>query len=407
MVNFVWVLVVIFYAPSMCQNVEQSSSSLCDYVFVDILSRVDMAMSCKGMSDDDSVQIINLIGNREKYVPDFVFEELVNKTGLERDLVLFSIFNGIFNLTMLETYTKRIKHLTNNELRKVEKLKLLGLNNNQKGNLDAIRFTDMSHVKTLYLYGNNLTSIPRNILSTLPGLEALHLGYNRISELKGEELKGVNVHTLYMQRNSISSVEDNSFKHLKKLSTLHLWSNKLKSLKPKTFSGLIELRKLFLDDNELSDIPRDVFSSNPKLTVLSLRNNNLQNTSLVALQDLKELEYLFLNGNHLTQIAHVVNISDRFPHLKVLDVRGNDLHCDQNLLSSLRAVKEKVLGSCSHPQKLKGKLLKELATEDINECKDGETACSNETQKSNGRKVENMMFLCPVLSIFSSFLILR
>ena len=137
-------------------------------------------------------------------------------------------------------------------------------------------FSNLSALKELYLYSNDLSSIDANIFSNLSALEILSLWENDLTSLDANIFSNLSALTeLSVSRNDLSSLPMNIFSNLSALKELYLYSNDLSSIDANIFSGLTDLVTLRLDDNKLSSLSDGVFSGLTELTTLKLSGNTV------------------------------------------------------------------------------------------------------------------------------------
>lgn len=129
---------------------------------------------------------------------------------------------------------------------------------------NSLSFTDFDRLYDVEIYNcPNLTSLPMEMLGSLPELQMLNIASNK--GISGEQLKtdwemlinspsGSKLQVLYMGYNNLE--EFPKYEELKKmirLSMLDCVNNKVKKLHP--FGKEINLTKLYLDYNEITEIP--------------------------------------------------------------------------------------------------------------------------------------------------------
>jgi len=145
-----------------------------------------------------------------------------------------------------------------------------------KRNLEAIKDTDLGldetkktaekRLQSLFLHQNRLSSFPTQLIEStaLHGLKVLYLNGNQIEEIPKDIGK------------------------LNLLVKLHLEDNLIKSV-PNTIGDLRKLRKLYLNGNQLTSLP-DTIASLLNLRTLHLHNNHIKVlTPFVAISNLKEM----------------------------------------------------------------------------------------------------------------------
>jgi len=169
----------------------------------------------------------------------------------------------------------------------------LDLSNLRLGKLPP-QILNLSWLKNLSLYNNNLETFPQEILS-FNGLEKLELGRNFIAQLPAE-------------------IGD-----LKKLKSLSLWENQFQGF-PSELLSLSQLSELLLDDNDLRVVPEQI-SRLDKLRLLSINGCQIDQLSR-GICLLKKLAVLKLNRNYLSTLPPLIG---RMQSLSKLELVRNKL----------------------------------------------------------------------------------
>uniref|UniRef100_H2XVS5 LRRNT domain-containing protein n=1 Tax=Ciona intestinalis TaxID=7719 RepID=H2XVS5_CIOIN len=147
--------------------------------------------------------------------------------------------------------------------------------------------------RKLYLFDNNITTIPEGSLSRL-----------KLKELE----------VLILSNNKLTTITNDMFAGMPKLVRLYIEKNRLRTIAPKALFNMTKLVELKLSGNQLTNFPK--IKSCPKLRRLSLNNNKLARLQFDSLSEvnLEELEvkgigvklnqtnYLQLSSNRLTQL---------------------------------------------------------------------------------------------------------
>nr|XP_020456124.1 tsukushin isoform X2 [Monopterus albus] len=131
----------------------------------------------------------------------------------------------------------------------------------------------VSHIQTLTLSANQLSSVPR--LAGHP-LRYLSLDGNPITQIKvGDfaQLKGL-VYLSISGLQELREVEPYSFKSLQSLQVLDLSNNpKLETLSPAVFSGLDSLQELNLSSSGVVSLPNNMLTHLPSIKSITLGRN--------------------------------------------------------------------------------------------------------------------------------------
>ncbi|XP_015283171.1 PREDICTED: toll-like receptor 7 [Gekko japonicus] len=183
-------------------------------------------------------------------------------------------------------------------------------------------FEKLTHLKSLYLDGNQLSEVPRGLPQNL---SLLSLEANHIIAISKESLKELgNIEILLLgkncyYRNSCNvtfQIDNTAFQALKKLTVLSLKANNLSSI-PQNLPH--SLKKLYIHDNQIQNVSQHDLNYLHNLEVLDLSGNCprchnapypcepcANNKSLLisptAFASLKQLKFLRL---HSTSLHHV------------------------------------------------------------------------------------------------------
>ncbi|XP_032820004.2 leucine-rich repeat transmembrane protein FLRT2 [Petromyzon marinus] len=254
-----------------------------------------------------------------------------------------------------------------------------------------------SSVRELHLQENNIRTVSRQALASVPALEKLHLDDNAIASAGIEA--GAFRHLgalklLFFSRNHLSSVPNELPAGLEEL---RLEDNRIASVSARAFRSMTKLRFLNLDGNLIADdgVESGAFRELDELTELSLSKNSLQapppqlpGTSLrklllhdnqiervpvTAFARLGKLAHLDLSHNQLSRLAP--GTFDGLEAVRHLNLRNNPWRCDCGL-AWLRAwlVRNNVAARgtvCGGPGGVRGKAIKDLEP--------GDFACSGQT----------------------------
>ncbi|XP_053919942.1 trophoblast glycoprotein isoform X2 [Cuculus canorus] len=250
------------------------------------------------------------------------------------------------------------------------------------GNLTAVPPDLPPYVRTLFITGNPLASLPAAAFSNqrLPDLGALNLSTNHLR-----------------------AVEDDAFASLPALRQLDLSGNPLASLSPLAFGGagspleelalrgslrnhstlhnlttllqsgvLRNLSRLELADNGLLLLPASIFAALPALRQLDLGNNSLVGLRNVSFQGLGQLQSLNLSGNSLSVLRNGTLAQFRsLPALRRISLARNTWVCDCAIEDMVAWLKEsdqvegKEALTCAYPDKMLGKALLKIDSSDL------------------------------------------
>ncbi len=214
-------------------------------------------------------------------------EVTVNCTERELTEIPLGIPTNTTNLTLTINH---IPHITNDSFHKLQNITEIDLRCNcvpvkvgpkdrvctKSLTIDNGTFWKLKNLKSLYLDGNQLSSIPKGLP---PNIVLLSLEVNSIYSILKENLTELtNIQTLYLGQNCYFRNPCNTSYYIEK----------------DAFVQLDKMTLLSLKSNNLSYIPHQLPSS---LKELYLYNNNIQTITEMDFHNLTELEILDLSGN--------------------------------------------------------------------------------------------------------------
>lgn len=208
------------------------------------------------------------------------------------------------SITTLNMRSNKIQTLPDRVFSGLNKLLRLDLTSCEIQQTSAASFHGLDKLTILILNKNKLTSVPKNLPSTLINL--------------------------YLDDNQLKGVPNMAFKNLAYLQELRLRYNSILTMEQDSFFGLVTLNKLSLYDNNIATLPGKVFDPLVRLISLDLEKNNLASVQYTKdrFASLQALQYLNLANNKMSYIQ-----SDVFKYTVSLRY----LHLEHNLLGDLLA----------------------------------------------------------------------
>ncbi len=153
----------------------------------------------------------------------------------------------------------------------------------------------------------------------------------------GDEFGGfTHLKSLNLRANAISTIADNAFANLGDLEELGLSTNMLTTINDKIFDGLSKVSGAFdLSQNRISSIAPGAFDDMTSLTGLYLSDNLLMSIDSAALPTWKEFTWLNVSNNALTEIPEGLSA---MKGLDDLDLDGNSITDIGTRLDNLPAI---------------------------------------------------------------------
>ncbi|TET06629.1 hypothetical protein E3J79_01315 [Candidatus Dependentiae bacterium] len=254
--------------------------------------------------DQFKQEVLNTLAKTAKKYPEqWISLDLGdNNLGSLSNKELKEFFQSIakYNVVELFLFSNQLTSLPENIFNNLHNLRILWLCNNQLTSLPEKIFNNLHNLRELFLYDNQLTSLPEKIFNNLHKLQMLEL-YD----------------------NQLTSLPEKIFNNLHKLQMLELCNNQLTSLPEKIFNNLHNLRELFLYDNQLTSLPEKIFNNLPNLRKLSLYDNRLNSLPENIFNNLHNLQWLNLSFNQLTYLPE--KIFNQLLKLRELNLSYNQL----------------------------------------------------------------------------------
>ncbi len=178
-------------------------------------------------------------------------------------------------------------------------------------------FSELGSLERLSLWHNQFTIFPE-IITQLPNLRFLMLGWNPLRTLPGSISKMNNLRELNLYDTKLTVLPE-SFGNLNDLTELTLSMNPLTAL-PESFGNLINLQILEMWNTRLKALPEPI-TRLKKLRNLKISENNMESLN-DSIADLSNLEELYLSKNQLTTVPESLgNLSN----IRILDLQQNKL----------------------------------------------------------------------------------
>ena len=226
----------------------------------------------------------------------------------------------------------------------LDNLQHLNLSGNQLHTLPEDLLTGLPQLTTLNLEGNRLSALPVDVFAGA-SLNSLNLADNQLTVLPPGAFTDTDIGALDLRHNQLRTLIPGSFVR-SRIEQLDLADNHLSELLPDAFVGLTGLYRLDLSHNQLTTLPTSLFVRFGQLRFLYLFDNHLRLLPSEAFAGLGLLNALILHGNQLRSLP--VGLFAGLGALRYLDVHDNPLSClhpdafldQQTSLSSLHPALE-------------------------------------------------------------------
>jgi Leucine-rich repeat (LRR) protein len=254
-------------------------------------------------------------------------------------------FADLKQLLYLDLSASGIFTISETAFEGLDALNTLFLNDNQ---LSSVPRGLPPSLQKLYLNGNQITALRKNIFSNLSKLQLLYLGNNKISKLENDAFFGLTSLTkIHLVKNLINNLPGNIFTSFIVLESLELNKNNIQRIPndPSLFSQMSSLLYLNLADNNFFTFPSGLFSVLPSLLFLHLENNRLGdliaddvNGQLFA--GLDKLVLLNLTNNQITKLPEPIfkdlsNLNNLTINMNQISSWGNNLYTKMVALENL------------------------------------------------------------------------
>jgi Leucine-rich repeat (LRR) protein len=268
-----------------------------------------------------------------------------------------------------------IESIESGSFDKLSQLELIDLSFNCLRHMHSDLFKKCSELQQVYLHDNQITKIAHDLFNSKTDLKLLHLSRNQLDFIPELEMKKIKHFDISFNEISILDLNYDSHERKKSasISELNL-----------SFNNISECMEL---DERRTDISH-----------LDLTHNIIEN--LDEFPSFLNLEVLILDNNSITDLS-LHNFEDRFPSLKVLNIRANPLECDDyryvrnNMQSVVFAADSALIHRC-HPN---------ATTSNIDEYDEYEDAIIMEIRAKNREVVRqlklNRSLLIILLSAFA------
>ena len=249
------------------------------------------------------------------------------------------------SITKLELRNNKLTSVTPGSLAGVEEsLEILTVADNDLTELDRMSLHGLTHLQSVDVSSNSLTSLPPDLFLHNPGLEKINLSHNALATVHLSVFRNLTKLTsldlshnaldeawikedifsdlttltsLDLSHNHFNHVDNTLFQPLTSLTFLDLSHNRLQAVNSQVFRYSSALNYLSLADNQLEAVSKTAFSSASGLLHLELNNNKLQSLHEDIFRNLTLLRHLTLNNNQLSQLPGSMSDLKKLNHLDV------------------------------------------------------------------------------------------
>ena len=235
-----------------------------------------------------------------------------------------NLFVSLTHLTTLILDENKISTIEPGAFNGTYRLQHLYLSLNMLDTIQACVFLPHTDLIELKLDQNEITTIEQRAFEGLSNLQYLTLYKNSLDTVGSSDFSNLtNLKVLELHSNQISELHEDSFKALFNLESLLLQHNKLEYIRSEHFSALTNLELLQLEGNLITTLENGSFHNLVKLEQLYLHHNKLNFIDPSTFSSLSDLVFLWLEDNVIETLEQ--GIFDRLVKLQDLSISWNKL----------------------------------------------------------------------------------
>ena len=178
------------------------------------------------------------------------------------------------NLTKLYVWGNQINQFSPNCQN--SKLTYIDLGYNNLSNLTRFNLKSINTLQVLRLENNNISYVDCDAFRNITSLRSLYLDNNRIDQISFDKCQFSQLSILSMTYNQFTNLSNSNFKFIQTLQYLDLSYNQINFISDYTFDNLTNLGSLYLSNNEINHISQYFFTKSlVSLSIIDLSYNNL------------------------------------------------------------------------------------------------------------------------------------
>lgn len=246
------------------------------------------------------------------------YEELMIATGLRS--IQKDDFVDVKYITRLFLFHNELRTVPSNTFQYTSNLEVLDLSNNDITTVEDFAFNGLNNLQRISLMNNSLVNLTRNIFAGVENLKWLDLARNQIEFMDDEAFNLPKLEYLFLSRNRIQRISNNLFLSTPNLIRIQLEQNALTRI-GRAFRSLQNVSRISLDDNHIKDFNLEEF--------LGLEELSLRNTSLPLVVPFRShraaspLTYLDVSDNGWSA-PDIFSRLQFFTNLETLDLADNN-----------------------------------------------------------------------------------
>ncbi|KAH9514924.1 hypothetical protein Btru_021378 [Bulinus truncatus] len=214
-------------------------------------------------------------------------------------------FSGLASLKRLSLTDNLITDFSVDAFKGLVSLEELLLQDNEISSLIFMFGNDFSFsLSAVSLSGNSIASVPSHVFPNNVYLKRIDLSLNSIRHIGGQSFINLYLEALYLHGNNLTEVSREMLDGAKRISELNLSRNRIADVSTGAFDSFREtLLNLDLHSNQLTSVHQGMFRGMRRLRVFSLAANAISEVESGSFQDMEKLEEFNLSGNKFSSLS--------------------------------------------------------------------------------------------------------